>query len=300
MIEGPEALRALMADIGPRWAMDLPGHSQQVKDAYAPLLAAAPRSPLTVTRNIAYGTHPRQALDLFSPAGATRAPVVAFVHGGAFVRGDKCISTELYDNVLHWFARHGFVGANIEYRLAPEAPYPAGARDVGEAMAWLHENVARHGGDPKRILLIGHSAGGTHVASHALDPSLRPGACHAQAIVLISARLQADQSPRNPNTAAVRAYFGEDISLHEARAPMRLSGRSEIPTLIAIAEFENPLLDVYGFEFAHRLAAARARAPRFLQMRGHNHMSIVAHFNSGEERLGREILDFFSSLSSSS
>ena len=95
MIEGPGALRALMADIGPRWAMDLPGHSQQVKDAYAPLLAAAPRSPLTVTRNIAYGTHPRQALDLFSPAGATRAPVVAFVHGGAFVRGDKCISTEL-------------------------------------------------------------------------------------------------------------------------------------------------------------------------------------------------------------
>ncbi|OUL99957.1 alpha/beta hydrolase [Variovorax sp. JS1663] len=296
MIEGPAALRALMADIGPRWASDLPGHSQQVKDAYAPLLAAAPKDGIAVTRDVAYGPHARHRLDLFRPVGTSRAPVVAFVHGGAFVRGDKRTSTEIYDNVLYWFARQGFVGANIEYRLAPEAPYPEGALDVASAMAWLHGRVAEFGGDPARMYLIGHSAGGTHVAGYTLDPGLRPGACHARAIVLVSARLEADQSPANPNAPGVRAYFGDDISRYAARSPMRLADRPGMPVLIALAEFENPLLDVYALGFAHRLAAAGGRAPRVVQMRGHNHMSIMAHFNSGEEALGREIVGFFGAL----
>lgn len=55
-----------------------------------------------------------------------------------------------------------------------------------------------------------------------------------------------------------------------------------------------PLLDAYGLEFAHRLAIAQQRAPRVVQCQGHNHMSIMAHFDSGEETLGREILQFWS------
>lgn len=296
MIEGPEALRTLMAEVGPVWGRDLPGHSQRVKDAYAPLLARAPKEGVRVARDLAYGAQARQVLDVFSPEGARHAPVAVFVHGGAFVRGAKCVSTELYDNVPYWFARQGFVGVNVEYRLASEAPYPGGARDVAAAMAWLHGHVAAFGGDPARMLLIGHSAGGTHVAGHAFDPAAQAPACHARAVVLISARLRADVSPANPNAAGVRAYFGDDAALYEARSPVAFADRSALPVLVVTAEFENPLLDVYGLEFAHRLAAARGHAPRFLQMRGHNHMSIVAHFNSGEETLGREILDFLDPL----
>lgn len=296
MIEGPAALRALMAELGPRWASDLPGHSQQVKEAYAPLLAAAPKGGIEVTRDLPYGPHARHRLDLFRPRGAEHAPVVAFVHGGAFVRGDKRTSTEIYDNVLYWFARQGFVGANIEYRLAPEAAYPQGALDVAGAMAWLHGHVAELGGNPARMLLIGHSAGGTHVAGYALDPALRPGPCHARALVLVSARLEADQRSENPNAAGVRAYFGDDLARYATRSPMRLADQASIPVLIAMAEFENPLLDVYALGFAHRLAAAGGRVPRVVQMRGHNHMSIMAHFNSGEEVLGREITGFFGAL----
>ncbi len=295
-VQGPESLRALMAELGPRWSQDLPGHSQQVKDAYAPLLAAAPRDGVTVTRNLAYGSDPRQVVDIFRPQRADRAPVVAFVHGGAFVRGDKCVSPELYDNVLTWFARQGCVGVNVEYRLAPDAPYPGGGLDVAQAMAWLHANVAGHGGDPERMLLIGHSAGGTHVATHVFDPVLRERGCHVQAVVLVSARLRADQLPENPNAAGVRAYFGDDVSRYGQRSPVSFAGCSELPTFIVTAEFENPLLDLYGLEFAHRLALARRRAPRCLQLRGHNHMSVMAHFNSGEDRLGMEILDFFGSV----
>ena len=67
---------------------------------------------------------------------------------------------------------------------------------------------------------------------------------------------------------------------------------SKLPTFIVIAEFENPLLDVYGAELLHRMSVAARRAPRFMRLTRHNHTSIVAHFNTGEDLLGNEILDF--------
>ena len=62
--------------------------------------------------------------------------------------------------------------------------------------------------------------------------------------------------------------------------------------MIAVAEYENPLLDVYALELAYVLARARGRAPPFIRLAGHNHMSLVAHLNSGEAELGEAIADF--------
>jgi hypothetical protein len=81
--------------------------------------------------------------------------------------------------------------------------------------------------------------------------------------------------------------------LHAARSPITHAHRCALPVLVAIAEHENPLLDVYGLEFAHRLAQVRGQAPRIVQCAGHNHMSIMAHFDSGDDTLGREILQFW-------
>jgi len=289
----PAAQRAELREIGRRWAEDIAAHSQRVKDLYAPLLARTPKDGISVQRDLAYGAHPRQVLDVFRPAQAHAAGVAVFVHGGAFVRGARRASDTIYDNVPYWFARQGFVGVNVEYRLAPEAPYPQGALDVAAALEWVHARIGEHGGDPGRVLLIGHSAGGTHAAGYVFDPTLGLRACRARALVLVSARLQADQSPENPNAPGVRAYFGDDLACYAARSPMSFAACSTLPTMVVIAEHENPLLDLYGLQFAHRLAQARRRAPRFLQMPQHNHMSVVAHFDSGEERLGREILAFF-------
>jgi acetyl esterase/lipase len=295
----PLSLQQVMAQIGPIWASNIQQHSDLTKKAYAPLLAAAPKDGIRVTRDIAYGAHPRQVVDIFQPAAtvadSARLPVAIFVHGGAFVRGDKRTSDEIYDNVLYWFARQGYLGVNVEYRLAPESPYPGGADDVALAMDWLHANVQRLGGDPARLFLIGHSAGGTHVASYAYDPALGYGGRHAAGIVLISARLRADQLPENPNAPGVRAYFGDDAAQYDARSPVSHGG-GDLPVFIVNAEYENPLLDMYGLELAHRLSTKRRRAARYLRLTRHNHMSIVAHFNTEEEILGREILDFFDTL----
>ena len=285
-----------MDEIGPVWATDTQKYSDIVKRAYAPLLRAASNDGITISRNLVYGPHPRQVVDIFQPDHSSNMPVAIFVHGGAFVRGDKCTTPEMYDNVLYWFARQGYLGANVEYRLAPEAAYPAGADDVARATAWLFENAARFGGNPAKLFLIGHSSGGTHVASFAYDPALGYLGKHVSAIVLISARLRADQSSENPNAAGVKAYFGDDLATYEARSPVNFGGEGNLPVFIVNAEYENPLLDVYGLELAYRVSVARRKAPRYLRLARHNHMSIVAHFNTEEETLGGETVDFFETL----
>ncbi|WP_281718493.1 alpha/beta hydrolase [Pandoraea apista] len=301
----PEDRRAML-DLGPRWNDDIIAHRKAVIDCYTPLLAAARKSP-HVERDLAYGAHARQVLDIFSPAMASHAGVtgelrqaVLFVHGGAFVRGNKSVNGEVYDNVCHWFARQGFVAINVEYRLADTAPWPGGAQDVAQAVAWVHAHAAQWQIDPSRIFLIGHSAGGTHAASYLFDPALaqtRDTPCGGVAgLVLISARLFADVDARNPNAGPVRAYFGPDEARYRERSPLTHAARSRVPTMIAIAEYENRFLDDYGAAFFLGLLRERGMAPRFVQMRGHNHTSIVAHFNSGEEWLGREILAFMASV----
>jgi hypothetical protein len=94
----------------------------------------------------------------------------------------------------------------------------------------------------------------------------------------------------------VRAYFGERDELYERRSPLVHCGAGDLPILIVIAEYENPLLDVYALEMAYRWSLARRKAPNLLRMSGHNHMSIVAHFNTAEEALGRRIAAFCRSV----
>lgn len=289
----PNSVRRLMAEIGPKWASDIPRHVDAMLGAFTPLLATCPKEGVTVERELAYGTHPKQRLDVFAPRGARGAPVIVFVHGGAFVRGDRNETPEIYSNVSFYFARNGLLGINAGYRLAPEFSYPSGAQDVGGAVAWARANAARYGGDPQRIFLAGHSAGGAHVASYAYDASLQPsGGPGLAGVVIISGRVRADPRPDDPNAAKLEAYYGTDVSLYAERSGVTHAPFSALPTMIAAAQYENPFLDVYCAELFCALSRARKRSPRFVQLAGHNHLSIVAHFNTAEDALGREILDF--------
>lgn len=300
----PDEHRRLMFEIGPRWGDDIIKHRQAVIDCYTPVVAATPKHGIALERNLRYGAHERHVLDVFLPAGATNGSgnasagsprdTIVFVHGGAFVRGNKSVNGEIYDNVCYWFASQGLVAINVEYRLADAAPYPGGAEDLRDALAYIHRHAQSLHVDPQRVFVIGHSAGGAHAATCLFDPVM---SAHAPppavaGLVLISARLVADTRPGNPNAGPVRAYFGDDDSQYGVRSPLAHVARSDVPLMIAVAEFENPYLDEYGAQFFVEALRHRGVPPRFVQLRGHNHTSIVAHFNTGEDYLGREILHF--------
>jgi len=289
----PEAARRVMAEIGPVWGKDIGKHRDAVFAAYTPILERIPDHGIRATRDIAYGPHSRHTVDVYQPEGKAGVPVVMFVHGGAFIRGAKDSNPQLYSNVPRYFAHKGLLGINVEYRLAPEAQYPEGARDIAAAVAWGRAHAREYGGDPERIYLVGHSAGGTHAATYVADPAVRPPSGPGIAgLVMLSARLRIDARPDNPNANGVRAYYGDDPALYEERSPVTHAANIDVPAFLVIAEYDNPWLDVYGAEMMHRVATARGRAPRFTRLTRHNHTSLVAHFNTEEEILGLEILDF--------
>jgi acetyl esterase/lipase len=290
----PARLRSLMAEIGPIWASDTRGHIKLMIDSFSDVLKLAPRDGIRVESNVSYGTHDRQRFEVFHPATASRTgAALIFVHGGAFTEGSRNRTDEIYSNVLYYFARHGFVGINAGYRLAPDATYPEASRDIATIVAWTRANAEELGIDPRRIFLMGHSAGAAHTASFVYDKRLHPedGPGVAGHIV-ISGRVRADNRADNPNARRVEAYYGSDATLFDDMSPITHVDAGSPPTFIAAAEFENPLIDIYCLELAHRIAVVKGRAPPFLWLRGHNHTSIIGHINTSEDLLGAAIRQF--------
>lgn len=294
MVTIPSGLRALMAEIGPRWGAATSANVRRMIDEFTRVHEAVPRTSIRESRDLAYGAHPRQRLDIYAPAdpGKHRAAVV-FVHGGAFTEGDRNRSPEIYANIGRYFARHGILGVNIGYRLAPEIQYPEGSRDVGAALAWIRNQARDFSVDPARIFLMGHSAGAAHAATYAYECRLHPSDGSGLAgLIVVSGRVRADNLPENPNAARVESYYGNNSSEYDSCSPVSHVDSNSLPTLIAWSEFENPLLDVYCAELVHRLGVAKRRSPPVVWMKSHNHTSIIAHIGLDEDALGTALRAF--------
>ena len=135
--------------------------------AALPAAAFGPRAPAPPDRpiEIGYGDHPRQRLDVHPQAGLREAPIVLFAHGGGWTFGDK----RAVNALPGWARRHGFLLASTNYRLTPDVTARECAEDVARATAWLLEHGRAHGGDPRRLFLVGHSAGAHLVALVGVD-----------------------------------------------------------------------------------------------------------------------------------
>ena len=290
----PPAVQERLRQVGPGWGKDINGNIARTLEVYAPILAAAPKAGVKVTGDIAYGPDARHRLDVYLPEGKTGVPVLMFFHGGAYVRGERNVTAEVYGNIPTYFARNGILGVNGTYRLAPGAPWPAGAEDIARAVAWVKENAARLGGDPARIFLMGHSAGATHAATYAFIKETQPASGHGLAgLILSSGRYHFDPSPDDPNLANFRAYFGADAGRYPHMSPINhVKNGVRLPTFIVIAEYDNPDLDTQGAMLLSAICQRDRACPRFMRLAHHNHLSMTFQFNTPDEQLGRDILEF--------
>jgi acetyl esterase/lipase len=288
LLEISRRLRALGTEISPQ---AIEGSAA----LYAPFHEREPYRSVAVTRDASYGPNERHRLDVFRPqpaaAAAGSAPVMMFVHGGGFVRGDKHTPGSPYnDNVALWAARHGLIGVNITHRLAPQFPWPAGAEDVAAAVAWVRSSIAEYGGDPRRIFLMGTSAGAAHAASYLahreFQPSGGPGVAGA---MLLSGMYDLALAPRN---AFQIAYYGNDDAQYRRASPLAGLLASETPLLFVLTEMDPPEFQRQGLELLNAWLARRGRWPNFVHMLGHNHLSSTMHLNTPDAFLGERILDF--------
>jgi acetyl esterase/lipase len=126
-----------------------------------------PKSGYREVRDLAYGADPRQKLDVYVPDHlAGKAPVLLFFYGGAWQFGSR----EQYLAFGQAFASLGIVTVVADYRLYPQVTWPDFVEDGASAMAWVHNHIAQYGGDPARLFVSGHSAGGYIAAMLGSDP----------------------------------------------------------------------------------------------------------------------------------
>lgn len=118
-----------------------------------------------VVRAVPFGKH-GQTLNVWRAGDAKTAPVVIFYYGGGWVKG----SADEYGWAARAYASKGFVVVVPDYRKVPLVRFPAFVQDAADAVRWTRDNIATFGGDPRRIAIVGHSAGAHSVAMLALDP----------------------------------------------------------------------------------------------------------------------------------
>ena len=131
------------------------------------LLLPAVATAQNITANVAYAdpAHERQVLDIYAPEDAENLPVVFWIHGGGWQTGDKT-SIQHKPRV---FTEQRFVFVSTNYRLLPHVEMDVLIRDVAKSLGWVHRHIGEHGGDPRRIFVMGHSAGAQLAALLCID-----------------------------------------------------------------------------------------------------------------------------------
>jgi acetyl esterase/lipase len=255
-----------------------PAAAQATMQALAPCHDAVPPQGLELMLHRSYGPHPRQALDVFSPAEQHPShAVLVFVHGGGFVSGDKNDFGPFYGNIGRWVARQGLTGVNINYRLAPDHPWPAACDDIHAALQWLAHHLTP--GLARPVVLMGHSAGASHVAGWVARHGASAGPLGVAGVILVSGLY--DLAAVAPTPGRV-AYFGIDAADRVGRSPLAALANAQLPVLVACAELDPPETR----EQAARLVAARSDRlggmPQVLVAQGHNHFSTVLQLDAFE------------------
>jgi triacylglycerol lipase len=278
-----------LRDIGPKI------EGRRTAELYAPLHPKEPYTNVTLTRDVSYGPHERHVLDVFVSPDTTaksRKPVVVFIHGGGFAGGAKRTpGSPFYDNVGLWAASHGLVGVTINYRLAPQFPYPAGVEDLTRLTAWLKKNIKSHGGDPNKVFFWGHSAGAAHAADYiasVTNAGKKPGI--AGAILTSGFYVLGDE------VSVWKAYYGEDVSKYKERSSLPGLVKSKVPLLVVDAELDP---DTFKPE-SDRLADERAKVGRpvtRVKLAGHSHISELYAVNTSDESHSAPVLKFVQDLS---
>jgi acetyl esterase/lipase len=276
----PPDIAARLREIGPR--IDL-----SVGQLYAPLHPKEPYAGAKVARDIAYGGDPLQKLDVFSPdpADPKPRPVLLFVHGGGFVRGDK----RQTDNMVLWGVKNGMVGVDIDYRLAPKDPWPAGVKDLAAAIAWTRANISRYGGDPDRIILWGHSAGANHVADYIGHREIQGAEASSVRGAIVMSPFYAD-AVGQPNP-----YYGADPDVQTAGPAIARLTRSTVPMFVVNAELDPEGFRVFGKAFDQGLTGA-GRAHPYLLLKDHDHLSEGMAVGTSDVALTAPLLTWIEAL----
>jgi arylformamidase len=220
--------------------------------------------------DLRYGETPRERLDFYA-SGKPKAPTLLFIHGGYWQMNDK----EGFGFIAEGPLAHGFNVALVEYTLAPEARMDRICAEIRRAVDWLLANLARLGGDPAKLLVSGHSAGGHLTAIAMANPAVAGG-------IPISGIF--DLEPIRLN------YLNEKLKLDEAEAarnsPILHLPKQAGPLIVTVGAAELPELVRQSADYAKAWSAAGLTA-KHLPLPDHEHFSVLEELANPDGKLTR-------------
>jgi acetyl esterase/lipase len=275
--------------------------------------------PVQVIQNVAYrdlregedASQDKNKLDIYIPRGKKSFPVIFFVHGGAWLHGNKN-QFGMYSALAVCWARHGIGTVSINYRLSPGVKHPEHSKDVARAFAWTRQHIAQYGGRPDEIFVCGHSAGGHLVALLATDEkylqaeglSLKDirGAIPISGVyrihdMQIDAGIPLPRGVRKARSADGRepppfsAVFGSDPKVRRDASPLVHVKPGLPPFLVLYADHDLLLLPQMAKEFDAALKQHHC-AVQTVEVKKRDHMSILLDITQEGDPAGQAILKF--------
>jgi acetyl esterase/lipase len=260
--------------------------------------------------NVPYGTVPEQKLDIYAPADAAGAPVIVWVHGGGWHNGDK--NGVRGSSLAAWVAARGAVLVSIDFRQVPDVTWDRQAQDVADAVAYVHANIADHGGDPERIVLLGHSSGAhlvslvgsaePYLGAHGLAPSDLAGviALDANAYDIPHAIANSDDWPDTQRN--LPRIFSADAPTQRQASPITHvdAARRYAPFLVVYALYKAGSQGPSEYQelslrestrFVEALVAAGVDATLFGD-ETETHASLIADFGAADDAVTAAVVAF--------
>lgn len=215
----------------------------------------------TIIKNVFYGDHPEECLDIF-PAEGSNAKTIVFIHGGYWHLLDK----KMFYFLAPTFLKYNITTVFINYPLAPAASMDMIVSSCSKAILWLHDNIIRFNGNPLQIYVMGHSAGG-HLASMLM---VDDNTNFLKGVISLSGLFRLEP--------IVLSYINNtlhmDIDTAKRNSPVNLEPANACSLLLATGENETNEFKAQSIELYNSWRNKHASA-ELLKVPGKNHYSIL-------------------------
>ena len=262
-----------------------------------PLLADEPQ----VHKGLSYAEpkNERQMLDVFAPTQGKNLPVVVWVHGGGWRRGDKAD----VHNKPKAFVDKGFVLVSISYRFVPNATVDQIAGDVAKAIRWTHDHAKDYGGDPNTIIVAGHSAGAQLAALVCTDDRYLKAEKLSLSIIKGCVPVDGDtydvplqiKTVEEKRAKSYQMTFGDEESQKNLSSVTHVAKGKHIPPFLILHVADHPETKMQSQRLVKVLVEAGISAKAY-PAEGKNHTTINNDLGLVDDRPTQEMFGFLSSV----